>query len=224
MMTRCAHNGNWLLNLCVVEEHPLAVHALQSILVTYVKPSFFTSMPLSVAPGDPPLFVVDVGTLVEPLGEFLRLIRLNYPDGRVIVMDRKFSDDHLAEMLFLGVVGFVTYERAPEELPKAIRSVVEGTAWVDAGMLERLSRCKSLLAKGQKSGMLTTREKVVLGLLERGFCNKEIASSMGISVSTVKFHLKNVYAKIGVHDRLQAAQWAERVALPKAVVECLPEV
>jgi DNA-binding NarL/FixJ family response regulator len=55
----------------------------------------------------------------------------------------------------------------------------------------------------------------VLGFLQRGFCNKEIASALRVSVSTVKFHLMNIFAKTGLHDRLRTAQWATGRATPE---------
>jgi DNA-binding NarL/FixJ family response regulator len=59
---------------------------------------------------------------------------------------------------------------------------------------------------------LTDREREILELLRRGQANKEIAVELGITVKTVKAHLTNLFQKIGVLDRTQAALWAERFA------------
>ena len=55
------------------------------------------------------------------------------------------------------------------------------------------------------SGLLSTRESEVLGLVGRGYANQQIARSLLISVSTVKKHVRNVICKLGVSDRTQAA-------------------
>ena len=57
---------------------------------------------------------------------------------------------------------------------------------------------------------LTAREREVLGLVVEGLANKQIARRMGISEKTVKGHLTNLFQRIGVADRTQAALWAER--------------
>jgi DNA-binding NarL/FixJ family response regulator len=57
---------------------------------------------------------------------------------------------------------------------------------------------------------LTDREREVLVLLASGMANKQIARRLGISEKTVKTHLTNVFQRIGVRDRTQAALWAER--------------
>jgi DNA-binding NarL/FixJ family response regulator len=94
------------------------------------------------------------------------------------------------------------------ESPMATGPVAEGIVRPDSCILEKSAPQKLVVAKGQRKEMLTRREMAVLDLLEKGFCNKEIASSLGISVDTVKFHLKNIFSIIGVHDRLRAARWA----------------
>lgn len=201
------------LTLHVVEQHPLAVDCLRSILTAFAETCFHPSIPQSIPSEAPLLFLVDIGTLAEPLGDLLRSVRLTYPNARVVALDSQFSDDHVTELLFLGVVGFVSYKDAPKDLPVAIRSVAEGTAWVDAHTLEKFGRRKFLYARDGHKGELTRREIAVLNLLRKGFCNEEIGSSLGISVSTVKFHLENIFAKIGIHDRLRAAEWLGQTSI-----------
>ena len=108
---------NSALKLHVLEQHPLAVRGLQSILRTFDQALFHSSLPQSVVSEDPLLFLVDLGTLGEPWEHLLQLLRLGYPHARVIVLDLEFPDDRVIELLFLGVIGFVTYESVERELP-----------------------------------------------------------------------------------------------------------
>jgi DNA-binding NarL/FixJ family response regulator len=196
--------------LHVVEQHSLAMCALRVILKRFPRAVFHCQVPVSLPMEVPLVFVVDAGTLTVPLGELLRLVRRECLRASVIVLNSQGPGDYLMELLFLGVAGFVAYDRAPEELARAVHAVARGGAWIEAKSLEAFSRHKFLLARGKHTGLLTEREKAVLRLLERGLCNKEISSGLRISVSTVKFHLRNVFAKIGVHDRQRAVEWARR--------------
>jgi DNA-binding NarL/FixJ family response regulator len=153
--------------------------------------------------------------LAVPLGKLLRSVRLEHPKASVIVLGKESSTEYYLELLFLGVVGFVAYDHVPDELPRAIRSVARGGVWMTADAVEELGRQRRLLAGRRHGGSLTRREMTVLGLLQRGFCNKEIASALGVSVSTVKFHLTNIFTKSGFHDRLRAAQSLPACALPR---------
>jgi DNA-binding NarL/FixJ family response regulator len=159
--------------------------------------------------------VVDAGALAGMPGEFFRSVRRTNERAKVIVLDAEATDDHLLELLFLGVTGFVAYDRAPFDLVKAIRTVAGGSPWIPAEVLRQFDQRKELLASGLRRTLLTSKEETVYGLLERGMCNKEIASALSLSVSTVKFHLKNIFAKIGVHDRLRAVGELRRQRSPK---------
>lgn len=85
-----------------------------------------------------------------------------------------------------------------------IRSVSEGNLCVDPEFFARLEP-SSAQAEWPKRGVgrrLTEREKEICDCLKRGLVNKEIGTLCGISVGTVKFHLANIYEKLGVHSRL----------------------
>jgi NarL family two-component system response regulator LiaR len=208
-------SGKRQVALHVVEQHPLAAHYLRSVLRGLPGATFHSKAPASLASEGPVVLVIDAGTLAVPLGELLRRVRLEHPKASVIVLDEQSSGERLTELLFLGVVGFVAYDHVPDELLRAIRSVARGGVWMAADALEEFGRQRRLLAGARQRGSLTRREMTVLGLLQRGFCNKEIASTLGVSLSTVKFHLTNIFGKTGFHDRLQLAQWATGAAIPE---------
>ena len=208
--------------LHVLEQHPLATLGLRAILKRFPKAAFQCEVPPRLASDGPLVLVVDAGTLQVPLGELLRGVRQDCRKTSVIVLNSQGSADYLMELLFLDVAGFVAYDQASEDLVLAIDRVARGGTWIDANTLQEFTRQKLLLARGQHRRLLTGREMTALGLLERGFCNKEIASALRISVSTVKFHLRSVYAKIGVHDRQRAVDWAKRGGPPIAASIAAP--
>jgi DNA-binding NarL/FixJ family response regulator len=83
-----------------------------------------------------------------------------------------------------------------------------------------VNRQPSAAGDGRAQVDLTDRERQVLGLLASGLANKQIARRLGISEKTVKGHLTNLFQRIGVSDRTQAALWAERTG---ALKELAPE-
>jgi DNA-binding NarL/FixJ family response regulator len=203
--------------LHVVEGHPLAARELALILRRFSNTTFHSEAPVPLESGGLGVLVVDAGTLAAPLGELLRSARRNDPKVSVIVLDNECPGEHLLQLLFLGVVGFVAYGRAWDDLPRAIRTAAGGGTWMPADVVKEFGRQRLLLADRQRGASLTDRELTVLGLVQRRLCNKEIASTLGVSVSTVKFHLENTFAKLRVHDRSRAADEASRRGMPELV-------
>lgn len=102
------NNSNYTrIALHVVERHPLAARELRSILRRLTDAKFDNVPPASPEPGGAAVLVVDAGTLAAPLGELLRSAQQNNSNVSVIVLDHECSGEHLLELLFLGVVGFV---------------------------------------------------------------------------------------------------------------------
>jgi DNA-binding NarL/FixJ family response regulator len=93
-----------------------------------------------------------------------------------------------------------------------------------AGQVQLSPRAAATLVRviqaPQGAEALTERETEVLRLLARGYCNKEMARMLGISDATVKTHVKNLLAKLGLTSRTQAALYALRIGL--ATLEAVP--
>ena len=103
--------------------------------------------------------------------------------------------------------GYLLKSVQPQELARAVRAAAAGEVLIDPAVAARLVET---LADGreERAERLTPREREVLALVGRGFANKRIASELGIAEKTVKTHVSNVLAKLGVADRTQAALYA----------------
>jgi DNA-binding NarL/FixJ family response regulator len=99
-------------------------------------------------------------------------------------------------------------ENFREELPTAVREILAGNLWAPADAVAEYVRCSSLLLEKQihPDLALTARENQILQLVIRRFCNKEIANVLGISERTVKFHVSNIFTKLGVKNRRSLLQ------------------
>jgi DNA-binding NarL/FixJ family response regulator len=133
------------------------------------------------------------------------------PTTRVVIFT-SFSDrGGILSALDAGAVGYLLKDAEPEELHAAIRAAARGEAPLApkaaAALLAQRDEAKGAAVE------LTAREREVLALVIHGLGNKQIARRLGISEKTVKGHLTNLFQRIGVSDRTQAALWAERAGV-----------
>ena len=145
-------------------------------------------------------------------------LRREFPDCRVIVITTYDADEDIYRALQAGAKSFLLKDLTPEELRETIRAVHRGETPLPAAVAQRLA---SRLSRPE----LTPREREMVQFIVRGFSNKEMAAQFGITEDTVKGHLKNVFMKLGVSDRTQAAihalqhgivhLWSEREPAPK---------
>jgi DNA-binding NarL/FixJ family response regulator len=129
------------------------------------------------------------------------------PAAHVLVLT-SFSDQaRILDALQAGAEGYLLKHSEPEVILAGIREVVAGGSPLDP------KAARVLLTHRRSPGpemKLTGREQEVLDMITDGLPNKLIARRMGISERTVKAHLTNIYQRLGVTDRTQAALWAQR--------------
>ena len=138
--------------------------------------------------------------------EATRRITAQHPEARIVVLTSFADDGHIKDALAAGAIGYLLKHASPDELLGAIRSAANGDAPLDPKAARVLLSTRSLPSQPN----LSEREAQVLGLVVDGLANKQIARKLGITERTVKAHLTNVFARIGVTDRTQAALWAQR--------------
>jgi len=115
------------------------------------------------------------------------------------------DEDCVRGMLGAGAVGYLLKDESPEKIVEAIRAVADGKGWFSPAIAARVAQW---LREKSGSAKLTERELAVLRLLARGKGNKQISDELCITERTVRFHVQNIYDKIGVHSRAEAAVWA----------------
>jgi DNA-binding NarL/FixJ family response regulator len=133
----------------------------------------------------------------------VKFIRADFPKANIIILADRAGDSEIRRALENGACGFVLKDAPPEELIKAIRAVHRGKRFVSPEIAE-------VLTDNLGAEDLTPAERRVVEMIARGASNKEIAAALSISENTVKTHLKNVFEKLDVDDRTQAAMSAIR--------------
>jgi len=129
-------------------------------------------------------------------------------DQKVLILTIHNEVEYLAKALEIGVEGYVLKDAESSILKKAIYKVHSGEPYIDFTMVPLLNEKIAQDNEKVEDEKLTRREIEVLKLLAEGLFNKEIAYKLSISEKTVKNHVSNIFKKIGVFDRTQAAVYA----------------
>ena len=133
---------------------------------------------------------------------------------RIIVLTTFGLDERARAAVDVGAAGFLLKDASPEFLVSAIRAVHAGTAVAAAGDLATLLAASSSVPPPPAAfSSLTERERLVFDCAAEGLSNGEIAARLFLSESTVKTHVSNVLAKLGVRDRVQLVVLAHRHGL-----------
>ncbi|MFF8930452.1 response regulator [Streptomyces longwoodensis] len=146
--------------------------------------------------------------------EATRRIRAEHPETQVVVLTTFADDDSLFPALRAGARGYLTKDAGGDEILRAVESVLSGDAGLSPSiqrrLLERLSEPAPAPppAPSEPPDGLTAREAEVLVLIAEGLSNHEIAQKLHVSTATVKTHINNLFAKIGIKDRAQAVRYA----------------
>ena len=129
--------------------------------------------------------------------EATRQIRAETPTARVLMLTTYDTDEDVRRAFEVGASGYLLKTAEHAELIKAIQAVYRGEQWIPASLTKRIN-------ESTVNSTLSRRQMEVLELLAKGLSNKEIARVLGFTTDGTKEHLKAVFTKLGVSDRLEA--------------------
>ncbi len=124
-------------------------------------------------------------------------IRQGFPKANLIILTTYDTDEDIFRGLSAGARGYILKDTTAEELVNAVRTVHNGRKYIPPDVAIKL-------AERLNSSELTQRELEVLQLISQGKSNFDIGVQLSITEGTVKFHLNNIFSKLGVSDRTQA--------------------
>jgi len=139
--------------------------------------------------------------------EAIEAIRGECPAAKVVVLSTYEGDDDIFRALRAGAASYLLKNTLAEDLVRVIREVFAGGRPLPAPVTQKLA--DRMLVPD-----LTARELDVLRLIAKGMRNKEIAAELGIGDETTRGHVKNILAKLGLHDRTEAVA----VAVKRGIV------
>jgi len=132
----------------------------------------------------------------------LTKIRKEFPDLKVAVLSVSQEPDLIQTVLKRGANAYIVKTVDPEDLAAALRQALDGKVFTTVGVSEDAGE------RAAKDAGLTERELVIVRAVARGLSNEGIAKELWVAEQTVKFHLTNIYRKLGVSNRTEAARYA----------------
>ncbi len=158
----------------------------------------------------PDLLFVQAEIMAEGPGKLLAQLRQLIPAARVVVTASAPSEQDVLRFVQSGAAGVISKSVEPELFVRCARKVMAGEVWMPKGHVAKMAQL--LEAKSERplrpAETLTHREKTVISYLLQGWRNREIARHLSITEQTVKNHLRTIYDKVGVSDRLELVLYA----------------
>jgi DNA-binding NarL/FixJ family response regulator len=192
------------IDVAVVDADPLAREGLRAIIAAednlnlLQETAQVNSIVASASRARPDVIFVEAGLASDDAGAVIRTLRRSLPHARVIAFGLGNREEEVFHVFEAGASGYVMRTAIRRDLATAVRRARSGLRYVPP----EVERC---LAQRQRRPQLTSRESTVLELLAQARSNAAIAALLGITIGTVKLHVRSVLAKLGVEDRAQAA-------------------
>jgi DNA-binding NarL/FixJ family response regulator len=152
----------------------------------------------------PDVVLLDVEMPMMGAEQAIRRILCTSPSSKILVLSMYDEPRLVRKLLMLGAHGYLVKNATREELVAAVRTVHR----VEDRVVLSVSRSTAHRLEGSEQSVLSSRELEVLLLVARAMSNSQVASRLHISEGTVKRHLTNIYAKLGVCSRADAAKKA----------------
>ena len=131
----------------------------------------------------------------------LDILRKNHPSVKVVMFSATTTPAEIASALKRGARAYILKTVNPLDLAAALRQAVEETVYSAPPRLD--------VPKADEQSDLTDRERMILAAVMRGLPNKAISKELWVTEQTVKFHLSNIYRKLGVPNRTAAVRYAQ---------------
>ena len=158
---------------------------------------------------NPQVLLLDINMPKKNGIEVLEEIKRTKMNVKILILTVHTEIEYLIKAVDIGVDGYILKDSESAELKRAINSIMKGEKYIQPKLIPALNnRLITRDVDKDKIASLTNRELEVLILVANGLFNKEIATSLKITERTVKNHISNIFKKIDVSDRTQAAVFA----------------
>ncbi len=197
------------MRVLIADDHPLILAGIKSALegaddfeVVAETNNGAQVLPL-VSQTNPDLALLDMRMPGMDGLTCLERIRKRHPDVKVVILSVSTDPGVIQDVLNRGASAYIVKSVNPADVPSALRQAVEGSVFSAIGLPET-----QVADDAAKAAGLTERETAILKALARGLSNDAIGKELWVDEQTVKFHLTNIYRKLGVSNRTEATRYA----------------
>ncbi len=173
----------------------------------------------------PDVVVMDIAMPVLNGIEAARQIHALLPATKIIILSAHSDDAYIDRAIEIGAAGFLVKQTSAQILAKTIKKVAAGGVYYSPSIAKRVER--QYRKAGQTGGLasakatdLTAREREVIQLVAEGHANKQVASTLNISIKTVEKHRQNLMDKLDIHDTAGLT----RYAIARGIIESSVQV
>ena len=217
-MMQDAHVGNWRTGLVVEDSDDTRRWLVE--LMHFAFPAIEVEAAANFSQGlqasrkmRPDVVLVDLGLPDGNGVDLIRQIRDEVPSAICIVATVFDDERHLFPALRAGAHGYILKDQQRDQLAALLRGIEQGQAVLSPAIARRLIEYFHLQTAEEDQTMLSPREEEVLGLIARGYTNAKVASILDISRHTVAGYVKEIYRKLAISTRSEAALIAARRGL-----------
>jgi len=163
----------------------------------------------------PDIVLLDIGMPGIDGIEATRRLKKSYPQIQVLILTVYDEESLLREAIRAGASGYLIKRAAEDELLAAIQAVSRGDMYIHPAITRLLLKDLSPNISSKKDALdqLTPREFEVMGYIIRGFTNRQIAETLYISMRTVEGHRASLFGKLGLKNRVELVEFAEKHGL-----------
>jgi DNA-binding NarL/FixJ family response regulator len=168
----------------------------------------------------PDIVLLDVHMPVMDGVEATRRLVAAQADLKILILSTYDEDEYVRNALKLGASGYLLKDISPTELIASIRALKLGAMQISPQIVAKLMRnvladepspARDLAGKLEWFESLTKREREIFALISTGYDNAQIAESLHLSDHTVRNHVSAIYSKLGVEDRFEIIQFANKI-------------
>jgi DNA-binding NarL/FixJ family response regulator len=202
----------------LLDQHPLWLEAVEPVLIKIgIGVAGKTTTPeraLALIEQSRPDVLIAEPSLASGLSsglEFIREAQRRHPGLKVIVLGSSSAGEDIDASFAAGAVAYICKTAHPDDIASAIRQAFGHSVFYANGHQGSESQNGNIPATpvAEPPSDLTRRELEILRLAAEGHSNSQLASMLWVTEQTIKFHLSNIYRKLGVANRTEASRWAQ---------------
>ena len=206
------------LDAVVLDPHPIWLDAVEMVLerigaTVVLKTSSSGDALTTIESSQPQLLILELDSQPgEPDGfEVMRRTKTIAPALRSIVLSAHHDTAHIDAALAAGAAAYVVKTAHPDDVASAVRQAFDHSVYLAGGPrpIGGPPMTATAAQTAESPGGLTRRELEILRLVAEGHSNSQLARMLWVTEQTVKFHLSNIYRKLGVSNRTEASRWAQ---------------